>query len=190
MEFKEGFDSGQNNTYTEVNMGDHSIYVPGVTNLTINNGAPSEDMGMTMFKSDEVSKSPFDLIKEPEEDRDITPIRKEILNYVSRLHPQVIDEWKQSYMKLWEGILDLDIVAKRVYKFCKKQKTVFNKYLVCNIIHYLRRKKIFPADFNDSAITRALEGDDQHSIRSHAVNSDPDPDTCKALDNYIEEFKL
>jgi hypothetical protein len=180
MEFKEGFNPGQNNSYTEINFGPNSQYLPNVTELTIINGGKQEDKGRGMPKSE----------GESEEIRDITPIRTVILTYVSRLQPQVVDEWKQSYMKLWEGILDLDIVAKSVYKFSKQQNTDFNKYLVCNIIHYLRRKKIFPAEFNDSAITRALEGDDQHSIRTHAVNKDPDEKTCKALDNYIEDFKL
>ena len=189
MEFKEGFNPGQNNTYTEVNFGPNSQYLPNVTELTIINGGKQEDTGKGMSKKDEGVKTPFDRFKEPE-NIDITPIRTGILNYVSRLQPQVVDEWKQSYMKLWEGILDLDIVACRVYKISKQQKTDFNKYLVCNIIQYLRRKKFFPVEFNDSAVTRMLEGEDQHSIRTHAVNKDPDEATCKALDKYIEVFKL
>ena len=180
MEFKEGFNPGQNNTYNEINFGPNSQYLPNVTELTIINNGTQEDKGKSMPKS----------VGESEENRDIAPIRTLILNYVSRLQPQVVDEWKQSYMKLWEGILDLGVVAKSVYNFSKQQKTDFNKYLVCNIIHYLRRKKFFPAELNDSAVTRALEGDDQHSIRTHAVNKDPDEAICKALDNYIEEFKL
>jgi len=188
MEFKEGFDPGQNNHYTEVNFGPNSQYLPNVTELTIINGGTPEDKGKKATEK-ETQKSPFDRMKEPEENIDITPIRTVILNYVSRLQPQVVDEWKQSYMKLWEGILDLDIVSKKVFQHRKQQKTDFDKYTVCNIIHYLRRKKFY-VELNDSEVTRLLEGDDQHSIRTHAVNKDPDEDTCRALDNYIEVFKL
>ena len=189
MKFEKGFNPGQNNTYTEVNLGDHSQYLPNVTELTINNGVTKEDTRKDTPRGDASPKSPFDRMKEPEENIDITPIRTVILNYVSRLQPVVVDEWKQSYMKLWEGILELDIVAKKVFQHRKQQKTDFDKYTVCNIIHYLRRKKIL-ADINDSELTRKLEGNDQHSIRTHAVNKDPDEATCKALDNYLETFKL
>ncbi len=39
-------------------------------------------------------------------------------------------------------------------------------------------------------MTRALEGDSDHSIRTHGLNLFPDDDVCKRIDSYIEDFKL
>lgn len=180
MKFEKGFDPGQHNSYTEVNMGDNSQYLPNVTELTIINGETSCRRGRT--------EPPVE--RNGERDVDISCIRPVILKYVSRLRPDVRDEWKQGYMRLWDGILSLGSVAEKVYHPGKQPQTDFNKYLVCNIIHYLNRKNIYKDNFKDAEITRALEGDEAHSIRTHAVNKDPDEAVCKALDNYIETFKL
>lgn len=180
MTFEKGFDPGQHNSYTEVNMGDHSQYLPNVTELTIINGETSCRKGSPEPQVERTGEGAMD----------VTRIRPVILKYVSRLQSEVRAEWKQSYMTLWEGILNLDAVAVKVYRHGKQPQTDFNKYLVCNIIHYLNRKGIFRDNFKDAEITRALEGDEAHSIRTHAVNKDPEEAVCRALDNYVETFKL
>lgn len=47
-------------------------------------------------------------LKESEEEIDYSPIRTEILNYVSRVRPLVHPDKRDRYMKMWEGILELD----------------------------------------------------------------------------------
>lgn len=180
MKFEKGFDPGQHNSYTEVNMGEHSQYLPNVTELTIINGESSCRKGRTEPQIE----------RTVERETDVTRIRPVIMQYVSRLQPDVRPEWKQGYMTLWEGILDLDAVAAKVYHHGKQPQTDFNKYLVCNIIHYLNRKGIFRDNFRDAEITRALEGDESHSIRTHAVNKDPDEAICHRIDKYMENIKL
>ena len=39
-------------------------------------------------------------------------------------------------------------------------------------------------------MARALEGDDQHSIRTHGLDSCPDEAVCKQIDNTIENFNI
>ena len=180
MKFEKGFDPGQHNSYTEVNMGEHSQYLPNVTELTIINGESSCRKGRTEPQSERTDGR----------NTDVARIRPVIMKYVSRLQPDVRPEWKQGYMTLWEGILDLDVVAEKVYHPGKQPQTDFNKYLVCNIIHYLNRKNVFRDNFKDAEITRALEGDEAHSIRTHAVNKDPDEVICHRIDKYMENIKL
>ena len=113
---------------------------------------------------------------EPEKNIDITPIRTEILNYVSRVRPLLIDEAKSDYMKVWNDILDLREVEALVYKPGKQKGTNFNRDLVANILYYLRHWKIYRVvykqDYNGAALTEALEQDKEHSVK-HALRDDP-----------------
>lgn len=190
MEFKEGFNPGQNNTFTEVNMGDHSIYVPNVANLTINNGVVQEDNGTGTHKSSEAQKSPFDGKGEPDLNKDLTVTKTAILNYVSRIAPKLKPEWMQGWERFWEGLLDIDVIENEICKISKQQGTTFNRMLICNIIYYLGEKHFFAEKYHPSDMARALEGNDQHSIRSHGLNMSPDGIIRKRIDNYIEIFNL
>ncbi len=120
-------------------------------------------------------------------------LREQILVYVNYLNGQVVDAWKSRYVKLWEGILDLDIVAKAVYNPGKQQGTNFNRNLVANIIHYLgnqnqENRRVFK-DYNAARYTEKLELNKDHSVRA-ALGQDPTEEICKALDKYIENFLL
>lgn len=179
MNFEKGFDPGTNNTYYEINLGPNSQYLPNVTELTIINNGKSEDRSGNMSSKNKTE----DII-------DVTLVREEILNYVSRTRQCLRDELKQGYMKMWEGILELDIIARQIYKHGKQQGTNFNRNLVCKIIHYLGSKNFYCDEYNASFMARVLEGDDQHSIRTTALCFDPDAEICSALDNFLEDFKL
>ena len=113
---------------------------------------------------------------EPEPDTDCTPIRTEILKYVSRVRPLLIDEAKSDFMKVWEDILDLREVESLVYKPGKQKGTNFNRDLVANILYFLRHWKIYRVvykqDYNGAALTEALEQDKEHSVK-HALRDDP-----------------
>ena len=64
---------------------------------------------------------------------DKSAIRTEILAYVNKLRRYVNDDWKNRYTKIWEEILDLEIIAQEVYTPGKQQGTDFNRNLVANI---------------------------------------------------------
>jgi hypothetical protein len=125
--------------------------------------------------------------------RETDNLREQILVYVNYLNGLVVDAWKSRYMKLWEGILDLNMVAKAVYKPGKQQGTNFNRNLVANIIHYLgnqnqENKRVFK-DYNAAQYAEKLELNKDHSVRA-ALGQDPTEEVCKELDKYIENFLL
>lgn len=134
-------------------------------------------------------QSPIDRLREPEENIDCTPIRTEILNYVSRVRPKLIDDAKSDYMKVWEDILDLREVEALVYKPGKQKGTNFNRDLVANILYYLRHWKIYSEiykqDYNGAALAEALEQDKDHSVK-HALRDDPPQEIRDAIDRLLK----
>lgn len=121
---------------------------------------------------------------------DITPIRTEILNYVSRVRPLLTDEAKSIFMKMWEDILDLPEVETLVYKQGKQWGTNFNRDLVANILYHLRTLKIYKVvykdNYNGAAMCEALEGDRDHAVK-HALRNDPAKDICEAVDKLLKD---
>ena len=115
-------------------------------------------------------------------------IQKEIMNYVSCIRPYVKDEMDKLYMQLWTRILDHEAFKIDLYD-PGKQPSKFNRNLVANIFHYLDGKGFYKDSYNSSAMTRALEGDDQHAIRK-ALRFDPDEKYIKVIDQLIKELCL
>ena len=132
----------------------------------------------------------FDRMREPEENIDCTPIRKEILNYVSRVRPLLYDEAKSTFMKMWEDILALPEVESKVYKSGKQWGTNFHRDLVANILFHLRARKIYKVvykdNYNGAAMAEALEGDRDHSVK-HALREEPPVDVREAVDKMLKE---
>ena len=120
---------------------------------------------------------------------DTTPIRTEILAYVSRVRPLLTEEAKSTFMKMWEDILDLPEVKSQVYEPGKQWGTNFNRDLVANILYYLRSRKIYSVvykdNYNGAAMCEALEGDRDHSVK-HALREDPAKDVRQAIDALLK----
>ena len=116
---------------------------------------------------------------------DKSAIRAEILAYVNKLRRYVNDEWKNRYTKIWEEIIDLEIIAQMVYTPGKQQGTDFNRNLVANIIHFLYSQKVYKEAYNASTMATALEGDKDHSVRA-ALGKDPSPVITSRLKRYFE----
>ena len=133
---------------------------------------------------------PFDRMKEPEENIDITPIRTEILNYVSRVRPLLTEDAKSTFMKMWEDILSLPEVESKVYKAGKQWGTNFHHDLVANILYHLRSRKIYAVvyrdNYNGAALAEMLEGDKEHSVK-HALRSEPPQDVRDAIDDMLKK---
>ena len=136
----------------------------------------NKEAAVDVLKEAGVEKAETLFRGEPEPDTDCTPIRTEILKYVSRVRPLLIDEAKSDFMKVWEDILDLREVEALVYKSGKQKGTNFNRDLVANILYFLRNWKIYRViykqDYNGAALTEALEQDKEHSVK-HALRDDP-----------------
>lgn len=135
--------------------------------------------------------SPFNRMREPMENIDHTPIRTEILNYVSRVRPLLTDEAKSNFMKMWEDILALPEVESKVYKPGKQWGTNFHRDLVANILYHLRTHKIYKVvykdNYNGAAMAEALEGNRDHSVK-HALRDEPPVDVREAVDKLLKKY--
>ena len=107
---------GTGNTYTEIHVQHADSVNPNATTVTVTHHHYGEGKVAAKAKA-----------TEGDTNGDTAPIRAEILDYVGRLLPQLKDEWKHCYTKLWEGILDLGIVADSIYNPGKHQRTDFNR---------------------------------------------------------------
>ena len=115
-------------------------------------------------------------------------IQKDIINYVSRIRPYVKDEKEKLFMQLWASILEHAAFKIDLYD-PGKQPCEFNRNLVANIIHYLDSMHFYKAEYNQSEMTRALEGDDQHAIR-RALRSDPEEKYAQVVDAILKELDI
>lgn len=136
----------------------------------------NKEAAVDVLKEAGVEKAETLFRGEPEPDTDCTAIRNEILAYVSRVEPLLVDNAKSDYKKVWNDILDLREVEALVYKPGKQKGTNFNRDLVANILYFLRNWKIYRVvykqDYNGAALTEALEQDKEHSVK-HALRDDP-----------------
>ena len=169
---------GTGNTYQEITIQLVENYNPAAT--TVNNYYGTRAPGKKA-----ASTTPSD------EKIDVAPIRKEIINYVSRLRPFLVDKQKSGYIKLWREILDLDIIASEVFNPGKQQGTNFNRSLVANIIYYLAKKNFFGDEnsYNSSLFAVALEGSAEHSVRAE-LRMLPAADIISRLDCLLENREL
>lgn len=133
--------------------------------------------------------------KSPMEQRDIPPIREQIMLFVSCLHTEkfVNPEWISCYMDLWDKILDIPEVKVAVYNPGKQRGTTYNRNLVGNIIHYLgnQDKKEWQVykDFNATRYTEKLGLDPTHSVRG-VLGNQPPVEIKKSLDRFMENYLL
>lgn len=169
---------GTGNTYQEITIQHVENYNPAAT--TVNNYYGTRAPGRKAARTTQGGET-----------IDVAPIRQEILNYVSRLRPFLVDEQKSGYMKLWKEILELDIIASEVYNPGKQQGTNFNRSLVANIIYYLAKKNFFGDEnsYNSSQFAVALEGSAERSVRAE-LRMLPAPDIISRLDCVLENREL
>ncbi len=116
-------------------------------------------------------------------------VRPEILKYVSRVLPLLHDEPKGYFMRLWDDILNLPEVEAKVYDPGQQVGPIFNRDLVANILYHLRTRKIYKVvyrdNYNGAALTEALEGDKEHSVK-HALRNEPPKDVRDAVDHLLK----
>lgn len=191
MDIKIEGNPGTGNTFQEINIGTVQNYNPNATTVINYNGAREEPAKEEAPKQEtaETPKSFFDRMKEPEENIDCEPIRKEILNYVSCLRPLVAPDKKDKYMKMWEGILELEAVKPFVYKTGKQKQTNFNRKLIANIIHHLDSRQMYAKPYKASDFAKALEGDYDTSVRGE-LGKFPSDNVCAEIDNYLESQNI
>lgn len=113
-------------------------------------------------------------------------IRKEIIEYACKVRYHLADEWKSRYEKMWNDILDLDVVSRDIYKVGKQQGTNFNRNLVANILYYMDSLGVFGNSYNAASMAMALEGSKESSIRA-ALRKAPSAEIVSRLNRYFEK---
>lgn len=171
MNIKVEGDPGTGNTFMEINIQHVEHFYPTASSAPINNN------GTRARKPEQVSQL--------QDSPDTASVRSDILAYVNRLRNSLADEWKSSYHKTWEAILDMEVVSRLVYNPGKQQGTNFNRSLVANIICYLSGKGVYGKDYNASHFAEHLEGDKDHSVRG-ALGRYPSDDIVSRLDRHFE----
>lgn len=113
-------------------------------------------------------------------------IRKEIIEYACKVRYHLADEWKSRYEKMWNDILDLDVVSRDIYRVGKQQGTNFNRNLVANILCYMDSLGVFGKRYNAASMAMALEGSKESSIRA-ALRKAPSAEIVSRLNRYFEK---
>lgn len=175
MKIKIEGNPGTGNTFQEINIEHVDNFNPNATTVINNYGTREEK---------EDGKKPGSK-KSLKDVREIAPIREQILAYVSRLTSIVNDDRKRGYMNMWNDLLDIQVVADKIYDFGKQQGTTFNRNLVANIIHYLNGQKLF-SEYVPSHIAELLEGSSDHSVRGELGKDPSDDSIVSRLNRYFE----
>ena len=111
------------------------------------------------------------------------PDKKSIIDYVMKLHPVYVSkEWQDKYEWLWKAILELPVVAEKIYDKGRQQNTTFNRNLVGNILHLLADKKVLTTN-NATKLTIGLEKDENASVRAKLGEMPP-----KEVKDAVEEW--
>ena len=100
-------------------------------------------------------------------------LKTEIMTYVSRIKQYVANEWKNRYETTWRSVLDIPEVKSIVFSPGKQKDTLFNRNLVANII-YIMCNAGFYTDTKATALTIALEGNNEHSVRGQLAKEPAD----------------
>ena len=111
------------------------------------------------------------------------PDKKSIIDYVMKLHPVYVSkEWQDKYEGLWKAILELPVVAEKIYDKGRQQNTTFNRNLVGNILHLLADKKVLTTN-NATKLAIGLEKDENASVRAKLGEMPP-----KEVKDAVEEW--
>ena len=111
------------------------------------------------------------------------PDKKSIIDYVMKLHPVYVSkEWQDKYEWLWKAILELPVVAEKIYDKGRQQNTTFNRNLVGNILHLLADKKVLTTN-NATKLAIGLEKDENASVRAKLGEMPP-----KEVKDAVEEW--
>ena len=150
---------GTGNTFQEVYIGTVQNYNPNATTV-INYNYGDKPKAMS---------SPDNNMTDDEREH----LKTEIMTYVSRIKQYVANEWKNRYETTWRSVLDIPEVESLVFSPGKQKDTLFNRNLVANII-YIMCNAGFYSDTNATALTIALEGNNEHSVRQQLAKEPAD----------------
>lgn len=150
---------GTGNTFQEINIGTVQNYNPNATTV----------INYNYGDKPKAASSPDNNLTDAEREH----LKSEIMTYVSRIKQYVANEWRNRYETTWRSVLDIPEVESLVFSPGKQKDTLFNRNLVANII-YIMCNAGFYTDTNATALTIALEGDKEHSVRQQLAKEPAD----------------
>ena len=151
---------GTGNTFQEVHIDTVQNYNPNATTV-INYNYGDKPKAMS---------SPDNNMTDDEREH----LKSEIMTYVSRIKQYVANEWKNRYETTWRSVLDIPEVKSIVFSPGKQKDTLFNRNLVANIIYIMCNAGFYTDTTNATALTIALEGDKEHSVRGQLAKEPAD----------------
>ena len=90
-----------------------------------------------------------------------------IIDYVMRLHPYYIcEEWEEKYETLWKEVLELPVVADKIYD-SGGQQAKFNRRMVGNILCLMKVRKVLRPDARANRMAEVLENNMDSPIRGY-----------------------
>lgn len=150
---------GTGNTFQEVHIGTVQNYNPNATTV-INYNYGDKPKAMS---------SPDNNMTDDEREH----LKSEIMTYVSRIKQYVANERRNRYETTWRSVLNIPEVKSIVFSPGKQKDTLFNRNLIANII-YIMCNAGFYSETNATALTIALEGDKEHSVRGQLAKEPAD----------------
>ena len=103
----------------------------------------------------------------PEETQPATRNPQLIIGYVMRLHPDYIcEEWEEKYETLWKEVLELPVVADKIYD-SGGQQAKFNRRMVGNILCLMKVRKVLRPNARANRMAEVLENNMDSPIRGY-----------------------
>ena len=156
-------------------------------------GAISDEALEAAEKAMERGEKPETCTSKPETIIDIEPIRQEILTWVSKVRPFLVDSWKADYMSIWEDVLNMQEVKEKIYDPGKQKNTNFNQYLAGNILYYMFEEcgaQDEDKDYNASALCMALINTTDHQLRKELAKNPPEEIKNRLYRYFTKKFTL
>lgn len=124
---------------------------------------------------------------------DTDVLREEILTWVSKVRPLLVDAWKAEYLNIWNDILNMQEVKEKVYDPGKQKCTNFNQYLVGNILYYMFDQCgawSEDKDYNASEVCMKLIGTTEHQLRKELSKFPSEEIKNRLHDYFTKKFEI
>lgn len=124
---------------------------------------------------------------------DTEVLREEILTWVSKVRPLLVDAWKSEYQAIWNDILNMQEVKEKVYDPGKQKNTNFNQYLVGNILYFMFEDCgawSEDKEYNASEVCMKLIGTTEHQLRKELAKFPPEEIKNRLHDYFTKKFQL
>ena len=117
-----------------------------------------------------------------------SPTRDAIIDYVNRLMPVVAIDYREEYSKIWQDILEEEVVSRVVYDRGRQKGTVFNRNLVAQISRMMVLDGIIVRETNDVRMAELLEPEKgkDHPVRNQLGLTPDDIRIKKAVEEVFK----